>query len=64
MNITALGRTGYKEFSGSAQKAALSERFKNYFVENSAVIVGGMMALNGNPQAYKTYLMLKNDTVQ
>lgn len=64
MNTTVLGRTGSKVLSASEGKVSMMERFKNYLLENSAEIVSGMMALNGNTNALRTYLMLKKDTVK
>ncbi len=37
----------------------LFHRFVDYVVENSAEICAGMLALNGNSYAYRTYAMLK-----
>ena len=37
---------------------SLAERFRNYITENSAVIVSGLAALNGNTNAFNVYRML------
>lgn len=53
-----LNKTNHKAFTESKKNVSLTERFKNYVMENSAIIVGGMMALNGNTNAYRVYRML------
>ena len=58
MSTIALKKTGYKSFSGSGKKLSLTERFKNYVMENCAVIVSGMMMMTGNTNAYSMYQML------
>lgn len=59
MSTIALNRTNHKSFAKADERMTLSERFRNYLAENSAVIVSGMMALNGDSNAYKIYNLLK-----
>ena len=39
-------------------RCSLRDRFYNYFEENGAQIVCGMLALNGRSDAYKLYAQL------
>ena len=59
MNAVTMNKTGYKTFTESGRGMSLMERFQNYVAENSAVIVSGLMSLNGNGNAYAVYRMLK-----
>ena len=44
-----------------SDKVSLKERFVNYIMENSYIIIGGLSALNGNANAYKMYVMMKGE---
>ena len=39
MSTIALNRTNHKSFTKADERMTLSERFRNYLAENSAVIV-------------------------
>lgn len=59
MSTIVLKNTDQKVFEKQEKKAGLRERFAEYWRENSAMILSGMMALNGNTDAYRTYCMLR-----
>lgn len=59
MSTIALKNTNQKVFEKEEKKAGLRERFAEYWKENGAMIISGMMALNGNTNAYRTYCMLR-----
>lgn len=44
----------------SNNKISLKERFVNYIMENSDIIVAGLSAMNGNTNTLKMYAMMKN----
>ena len=44
-----------------SNKVSLKERFVNYIMENSDIIVGGLSVLNGNANTYKMYAMMKGE---
>lgn len=59
MSTIALKNTDQRVFEKEEKKAGLRERFAEYWMENGAMIISGMMALNGNTNAYRTYCMLR-----
>lgn len=58
MSINIMNNTSYKSFTGTGKKASLKERFQDYMTENGAFIVGGLMMMNNNGNAYAVYKML------
>ena len=56
--MTLKNNAVYGTFDKSEKKVSLTERFRNYVAENSAVIVSGIAMLNGNTNAYRVYRML------
>lgn len=59
MSTIALKNANQKVFEREEKKAGLRERFAEYWEKNGAMIISGMMALNGNTNAYRTYCMLQ-----
>lgn len=46
---------------GCLRKKSIKERLAAYWEENSAMIIAGMLMLNGRYDAYRTYEMLRNE---
>ena len=44
-----------------SDKVSLKERFVNYIMENSDIIIGGLSILNGNTNAYRMYSIMKGE---
>lgn len=59
MSRAAWKNENQKIFGEEKKGSRLIGRFAAYWEENSADIIGGMMALNGSANGYKTYLMLR-----
>lgn len=58
--MTALNSTLTGNVNKASDKVSLKERFVNYIMENSYIIVAGLSAINGNSNALRMYAMMKN----
>ncbi len=59
--MTAITMTNKAVLEKGTAKLSLKEQFARYIKENSAMIICGLMTLNGNSDACKTYAMLTKE---
>ena len=58
MSAITMYQSGYKTFTGYMRRNLLMEKLKNLITENSAIIVCGLMMLNGSGNMSSVYEML------
>lgn len=61
MTALNISRTLAGNVNKASDKVSLKERFVNYIMENSDIIIGGLSALNGNANTYKMYALMKGE---
>ena len=61
MTATTMTNKAVLEKGTKAGRLSLRERFARYIEENGVQIACGLMALNGDSNAYRTYAMLTEE---
>lgn len=60
MTALNINKTLTSNVNKVSDKVSLKERFVNYIMENSDIIISGLSTLNGNTNALRVYAMMKN----